>query len=282
MRETPGPPSLPRRFARHRLALLGTVILALFAVLSLAAPWLAPYDPLKQSLRERLQPPTARHLLGTDEFGRDVLSRVLHGTRLSVGMGLATVLLGMGVGAVLGVAAGFFPRLDNPIMRVMDLLLAFPAVLLAVAIVAVLRPGLMQVVVALAVRSIPGYARIARSAVLTVRQLDYTEAARALGASPWHVVSRTVLPNCWTAVFVFASLQVGNAILLGSALSFLGLGVQPPSPEWGRMVSEGRAWLRDAPHVAAFPGVAIFLLVVSVNLVADAVRDTFDPRLRGV
>ncbi len=268
-----------RRFARHRLALAGVIALAAVLVASAAAPWLPLQDPLRQSVRERLQGPSAAHWLGTDQFGRDLLTRILHGGRLSLGVGLLSVAIGLVAGGGLGLTAGYFPRLDNAIMRGMDVLLSFPAILLAILVVTIMQPGLLTVIVAVGVRSIPAYARMVRGAVLAVRHMPYTEAVRALGASHGRTIGATILPNSFAPILVFSTLQVANNILLAAILSYLGLGVQPPTAEWGIMVSQGRGWLRDAPHVSIVPGLAIFAVVMACNMAGDGLRDSLDVRL---
>ncbi len=268
------------RFRRHRLAVAGLVCLVLVVTASAFAPLLAPYSPTRQAFAERLQGPSAAHWLGTDQFGRDILSRVLYGGRLSVLFGVAAVALGLATGGAAGLLAGYFARLDNPIMRLADLLLSFPAVLLAIIVVTILGPGVVPVMLAVGIRQVPAYARMVRGCVLVVRAMPYTEAAVALGATHWRTIRSTILPNCFAPVLVFSTLQIANAILLASILSFLGLGVQPPAAEWGVMVNQGRAFLRDAPHVALVPGIAIFLVVMSFNTVGDGLRDSLDVKLR--
>ncbi|HEY8368229.1 MAG TPA: ABC transporter permease [Thermodesulfobacteriota bacterium] len=269
-----------RRFSRHRLAVAGLVCLVLIVTASVAAPLLTPYTPTQQSFTRRLQGPSAQHLLGTDQFGRDIYTRILYGGRLSVLFGVAAVAIGLAAGGSLGLAAGYFRRVDGPAMRAMDVLLSFPAVLLAIIVVAILGPGFGTVMLAVGIRQIPAYARMVRGAVLVVKALPYTEAAMALGSTHWRTIRSTIVPNCVAPVLVFSTLQIANAILLASILSFLGLGVQPPAAEWGIMVNQGRAFLRDAPHVAIVPGLAIFLVVMSFNMIGDGLRDSLDVRLR--
>jgi peptide/nickel transport system permease protein len=269
-----------RRFRRHRLAMAGLFILALFTVTSICAPYLAPYDPLRQTIRDRLQSATSVHLLGADQFGRDILSRILYGGRLSMIVGFISVAFGLFFGGFLGLLAGYFKRFDNIIMRLMDILLSFPSILLAIGVVTILGPGLINVMIAVGIRSIPSYARIVRSTVLVVKEMPYTEASIAMGASNWRTMTSTILPNCFPPILVYSTLEIANAILLGAILSYLGLGVQPPTPEWGIMVSEGRGWLRDAPHISIFPGLAIFFVSMAFNLVGDGLRDSLDVRLK--
>ena len=269
-----------RRFLRHRMAVAGLVTLGLLSLIVLFAPTIAPFDPRTQAMSERLQGPSLRHLLGTDQFGRDLLSRILFGGRLSMIVGFISVTVGLISGGSLGLMAGYVRSLDNLIMRLMDILLSFPSILLAIAVMTILGPGLVNVMLAVGVRSIPAYARVVRSTVLSLRELPFCEASVALGATPFRTIVRDILPNSFPAVLVYSSLQIGNAILLGAVLSYLGLGVQPPTPEWGVMVSEGRSWLQAAPFIATFPGFAIFLAVMAFNLIGDGLRDSLDVRLK--
>jgi ABC-type dipeptide/oligopeptide/nickel transport system permease subunit len=269
-----------RRFRRHRLAMAGVVILFTFMLASIFAPYLAPYDPLKQMVKERLQGASFTYWLGTDQFGRDILSRILYGGRLSMVVGFISVALGLMVGGLFGLIAGYFRKLDNLIMRLMDILLSFPSILLAIGVMTILGPGLFNVMIAVGIRSIPSYARMVRSTVLVIKAMPYTEASVALGAPSWRIMLSTILPNSFPPILVYSTLEIANAILLGAILSYLGLGVQPPTPEWGIMVSEGRGWLRDAPHISIFPGLAIFLVSMAFNLVGDGLRDSLDVRLK--
>jgi peptide/nickel transport system permease protein len=269
-----------RRFRRHRLAMAGLAVLVVLMLNAIFAPYLAPYDPRKQVFTERLKGPTSKHFLGTDQFGRDILSRILYGGRLSMSVGLISVSIGLLIGGSLGLLAGFFKPLDNTIMRLMDILLSFPSILLAICVVTILGPGLLNVMIAVGIRAIPSYSRIMRSAVIVTKNMAYTEASIAIGASSWRTMSSTILPNCFPPILVYSTLEIANAILLGAILSYLGLGVQPPTAEWGIMVSEGRGWLRDAPHISLFPGAAIFCVSMGFNLVGDGLRDSLDVRLK--
>ena len=251
-----------------------------FVLLAAFAPWLAPSDPLRQSLPDALQGPSRRFPLGTDEFGRCVLSRILHGARLSLVVGVIATAIGAVLGAAAGLLAGYFRRWDGPVMRAMDVLLAFPGILLAIAVMAALGPSLPNVMIAVGIRSIPSFARLTRGMVLTLTELEFVQGAHALGAGHPRVLLAHILPNAVSPLLVFSSMQVATAILLAAILSFLGLGVQPPTPEWGKMISDGRAYLLEAPHVSLFPGLAIFLTVMGFNCLGDGLRDALDPRVR--
>ena len=268
-----------RRFLKHRLAVAGLGLILALILLALSARQVAPHDPLRQDLPHALAGPSIEFPLGTDEFGRCILSRILFGARLSLLVGVIATAIGAGAGILSGLAAGYFPRLDAPVMRTMDVLLAFPSILLAIAIVAALGPSLGNVMIAVGVRSIPSFARLARSMVLSLKELEFVQGAAALGASRARVLFRHILPNSVSPLLVFSSMQVATAILLAAILSFLGLGVQPPTPEWGKMVSDGRAYLLEAPHVSLFPGLAIFIAVMGFNCLGDGLRDALDPRV---
>lgn len=267
-------------FSRNRLAVVGLAIVLAFALIAILGNLLAPYDPIKQSLREQLQGSSSKHWLGTDEFGRDIFSRLIVGSRVSLLVGLIATGAGALLGTLAGLVAGFYRRLDGLVMRCMDILLSFPSILLAVAIIAILGPSLINVMIAVGINSIPSYSRLVRSSVLSVKEADYVQAARTIGGGEGRIMFRHVLPNCLSPIIVYSSLQIGGAILTASILSFLGLGVQPPDPEWGAMVNAGRGWLQQAPHIATFPGLAIFLVVMGFNLFGDGLRDVLDPRLR--
>jgi ABC-type dipeptide/oligopeptide/nickel transport system permease subunit len=267
------------RFLKHRLAVAGLGLIVALILLALSARQVAPHDPLRQDLPHALAGPSIEFPLGTDEFGRCILSRILFGARLSLLVGVIATAIGATAGILSGLAAGYFPRLDAPVMRTMDVLLAFPSILLAIAIVAALGPSLGNVMIAVGVRSIPSFARLARSMVLSLKELEFVQGAAALGASHARVLFRHILPNSVSPLLVFSSMQVATAILLAAILSFLGLGVQPPTPEWGKMVSDGRAYLLEAPHVSLFPGLAIFIAVMGFNCLGDGLRDALDPRV---
>jgi peptide/nickel transport system permease protein len=268
-----------RELKRHRLALAGSVILASLAAMALLAPVLAPHHPLEQNLYQRLQPPSLTHPLGTDDFGRDILSRIIHGSRISLRIGLLSISLALSAGTALGLVAGYRGGIaDTLIMRFMDLMLAFPSILLAIAIVAVIGPGIDNVMVAVSIVMVPQYARLVRASVLSIREMAYVEAARALGAGELRIVLGSVLPNCLAPLIVQSTLNLGTAILDAAGLSFLGLGAQPPVPEWGAMLAGGRELLLKAPWVMTFPGLAIFVVVLGLNLFGDGLRDALDPK----
>jgi peptide/nickel transport system permease protein len=270
------------RFRRNRLALLGLALVLVLGVSAAAAPWLAPYDPARQSLVEKRARPGGKYLLGADEFGRDILSRVIYGARIALLVGLLSAVIAVVGGLVLGTIAGFAGGwLDATLMRAIEILLAFPYLLLALAIVAMMGPGALNTTIAVGIWGIPAVTRIVRGSVLALRETEYVGAARALGAPAPALLRRHVLPNIVPGLIVYATLFMANAILLEAALSFLGLGVQPPTASWGLMVSTGRDVLLVAPHVATVPGLAIMVAVLAFNLVGDGLRDALDPRMRG-
>ena len=268
-----------RRLRKNRPAVAGGVLLSGFLLLALAAPLVAPHDPLKQDLYNRLASPSLNHPFGTDDFGRDILSRIIFGSRISLRVGVAAVLIALVLGTAIGLTAGYFGRLsDQVLMRGMDLMLAFPSILLAIGIVAVLGPGLENAMLAVGIVAVPQYARLVRASALSVREKDYVQAMRALGASDLRILGSAVLPNCLAPLIVQSTLGLATAILDAAGLSFLGLGAQPPLPEWGAMLSGGRELILSAPWVLTFPGVAIFLTVLAFNLLGDGLRDALDPR----
>ncbi len=272
---------LRRRLLRSRTATVGGTLLILLIAVAAIGPVVAPNDPLQASLRERLQAPSPQHWFGTDALGRDILSRLLHGARVSMLTGVVVGLLGLAAGVPIGLVAGYGSgRIDELLMRAMDVLLAFPGVLLAIAIVGVLGPGLLNAMVAIGIVAVPSFARVARAATLRTRAFPFVEAARACGAADGRIITRHILPNITSPLLVLFSLRVATAILTGSALGFLGLGVQPPEAEWGAMLSDGRDYLRTAPHVAMIPGFAITLVVLAFNLLGDGLRDALDPQMK--
>ena len=257
----------------------GLVIVFVAVLAAVAGPVLSPYDPAAQELARRLEPPTRSHPLGLDELGRDILARLMQGARISLLVGLAVVSVSSITGMLFGSIAGYFGgRIDDVISRVIDVLMAFPGILLAIALVAVLGPSLTNVVLALSVIGWVGYARLVRGQVLRAREFEYVQAARALGASTTRILWKHIIPTAVPAVVVQATLGMAGAIIGEASLSFLGLGVQPPTPSWGTMLNGGRAHILDAPHLTLFPGLAIALLVLGLNFLGDGLRDRIDPR----
>jgi peptide/nickel transport system permease protein len=272
-------PRFLRRFARNRLSLLGAGIVAVTCLVAVLAPVLTPYDPFAVNLRSGLRPPGAGHLLGTDMLGRDVLSRIVMGARISVFIGVLGVAGGLLVGVPLGVVAGYYGgSVDTLAMRLVDVLLAFPRILLALLVVSVLGGGLRNAAIAIGLYSVPVFARVVRSTVLKVRELEFVQAARALGAAERLVLCKHVLPNSIGGVTALSTTHIGHAILTVAGLSFLGLGAKPPSPEWGTMLAEGRSFLRQAPHLPLFPGLAITFVVLGFNFLGEGLRDALDPK----
>jgi ABC-type dipeptide/oligopeptide/nickel transport system permease subunit len=269
-----------RQLRKSKLALPGLGVVILFILASILAPWLAPHDPFENDLMAMLMPPSWEHPFGTDELGRDILSRVLHGGRLSLAEGLFSVALSMGIGVPIGLLSGYAGgRTDTVIMRLIDIMLAFPGVLLAIVIVSILGPSLVNAMIAVAVYTIPIFARLARGSTLSVKEEPYIEACRAAGMSHHRIILRHIFPNIASTLWVMAALRVATAILTASSLSFLGLGAQAPSPEWGAMLANGRNFMLIAPHVVIFPGAAIVLLVLGLNLFQDGLRLALDPKL---
>jgi peptide/nickel transport system permease protein len=274
-----------RTFFSNRLAIFGTAVMGLFICVAIFAPLIAPYDPLSQNLTQKFAPPSASHPFGQDELGRDILSRVIYGARISLTAGLAAVAIATGVGTVIGVVAGYLGRWpDSVLMRLMDVFLAFPSILLAIVIVSVLGPSLPNAMLAIGIVFVPQLARVVRSAVISVRERDYIEAERALGAGDTQIIISGVLPNSMAPLIVQATLTLATAILDVAALSFLGLGARAPTPEWGAMLTDafrsGFGVFVEGQHAIIFPGVAIALCVLSVNFIGDGLRDALDPRRR--
>lgn len=270
-----------RRFARNRGAVFGLGVLVIIVLMSVFAPVLAPYDPLAQGVGPALQRPSLEHWAGTDSFGRDLLSRIIYGARIALIVGVVSVALAMVAGVGLGLVAGYYGGwLDALIMRVMDGLFAFPIIILAIAMMAIMGFGVLNVIIAVAVGFIAPFARVTRADVLAVKEEPYVEAARLAGVSSPAVITRHVLPNVMAPIIVQAALRVSGAIITESGLSFLGLGPPPPNPVWGSMIAEGRNFIVMAPHVSTFPGIALMLAIVGLNLLGDGLRDTLDPRLR--
>ena len=265
---------------RRRLVLAGAIVLATIALLALFAPWLTPYDPMALKVLDRLQSPRAAHWFGTDELGRDVFSRVIFGARYSLCIGALVVLISTVCGVLLGLAAGFFRRLDGPIMRLVDAMMSFPDILLAIALVAVLGASMTNVIVALAIVYTPRVARIVRASTLVVRELLFVEAARAIGISTWRILFIHILQNIASPILVQATFIFAYAVLAEAGLSFLGVGVPPALPTWGSMISSGQQFAHQAIWLVVFPGIAIVLSALSLQMVGDGFRDLLDPKLR--
>ncbi len=271
-----------REFRRNRGALVGTAMLTILVGMVVFAPFVTRYGPIDPNYGARFAPPSTEHWFGTDRTGRDIFTRVVYGGRISLLVGLVAVGISASFGTLLGLVSGFYGGwLDNVIMRFMDFVLAMPGILLAITIVFALGPSLTNVMIAVGIASMPQYARVVRASVLSTKQLPYVEAARANGAGDASVMGRHILPNVFAPVLVLATLGLGSAVLSVAALSFLGLGAAPPTPEWGLLISDGRGVLRRSWWVATFPGLAIMVTVLAVNLIGDGLRDAMDPRLRG-
>ena len=271
-----------RRLIRKPLAIVGTTLLVIMIGAALFAPFIAQHPPDAQGVAEPFEPPSIKHPFGGDQFGRDNFSRVLHGGRISLQIGLVAVAIGGSLGLVLGCLAGYLSGwVDETVMRFIDIMLAFPGILLAIAVVVMLGPSLYNLMIAVGVGAIPTFSRVIRAAVLEAKERDYVAAARAIGVTDLMIVARHILPNIMAPFIVLATLDVATAILSGTALSYLGLGAKPPSPEWGLMLSEGKTFIRNAWWVGTFPGLAITVTVIGINLLGDALRDALDPRLRG-
>lgn len=269
-----------RRFLRQKLGIAAFVVLMILFLLSLIGSAISPYDPVKPDYNVLLMPPSAEHLMGTDEFGRDVLSRVINGARISLAVGIGSVLIGSVIGAVIGLTAGYYGgRYDSLVMRSCDVMFAFPGILQAIAIIAILGPGLSNVVWAVAIYTIPQFIRIIRGSTLALKNMMYIEAALAMGIPDWSIIWKHIFPGTFSIAMVYFTMRIGTAILIAASLSFLGLGAQPPMPEWGAMLSGGRQYLMSAPHVALFPGLAILITCLAFNLFGDGLRDALDRKI---
>jgi peptide/nickel transport system permease protein len=270
-----------RKFLRHRLGMAGLAIVLLYLAMAVLAPWLSPFDPDDVNLRNVAKPPSALHWLGTDQFGRDILTRVMHGARTSLVLGACVVGIATAAGLLLGVLAGYFRgAIERVVMFGTDVLMTMPSIVTALAVITVLGPSLFSTILAISIAATPRLVRISRGAVLQVRGLDYIDSARTLGAGDGWIVTRHVVPNSLAPVIVQSSLLMAEAVLVAAGLGFLGLGVPPPTAEWGQMLAEGRGHLRAAPFIAIFPGLAIAFLVLGFNLLGDGLRDTLDVRTR--
>lgn len=274
--------SIVQQLKEDKLAVTGAMIILALMIIAILAPYITPYDPVELDLENRLTSPDKNHLMGTDNLGRDVLSRIMCGARVSLGMASVVVVIVMLLGLAMGTTAGYFGGvIDGIIMRLVDILLAFPNIILALVIAGILGPSLTNVMIALAVVWWVGYARIIRGSVLSVKEKEYVEAARAMGCTDSYIAVRHILPNVLSPVIVLATLDMGHIILSIAALSFLGLGAQPPIPEWGTMLNEGRPFMETAPHLMIFPGLLIMTTVLAFNFLGDGLRDALDPRMKG-
>ncbi len=271
-----------RKLFKNKLALIGLVFVLLMICMALFAPLLAQYDPNEMNIQQALlSPGTKGHLLGTDSYGRDLLSRIIYGSRISLIVGIGAVLVGGAIGIFLGLVAGYFGGfIDSLIMRFMDALSAFPFILLAITLMTVLDTGLMNVIVAIGVGNIPGFARMVRGQVLSVKEEEYIEVTKSLGAKQWRIIFQHILPNCLTPIIVYATMNVAGAIISEAALSFLGLGIQPPTASWGNILKEGKDFLVVSPHIAVLSGLAILFSVLGLNLFGDGLRDALDPKTK--
>ncbi|MBL3649955.1 ABC transporter permease subunit [Bacillus vallismortis] len=268
-------------FKKQKVSLISAVFLLLLFIVALFGQYFVPYDPAKVDYGQLFLKPSAAHLAGTDAYGRDIFSRILVGARISLSVGLSSVFLGALAGSALGIISGYFGKwIDSLIMRFCDILLAFPGMLLAIGIIAILGTGLMNVIFAVAIFSVPVFARIVRSSVLEMKSSLYVEAAKSTGAKDTRIILKHVLPGTFSTIIVYFTMRIGSAILIAAGLSFLGLGADPSTPEWGAMLSDGHNYLNTAPHVTIFPGLAIFLTVLAFNLLGDGLRDALDPKIK--
>ncbi|MER2262830.1 MAG: ABC transporter permease [Psychrobacillus sp.] len=269
-----------KRLLKNRLAVIGLIIIAALTFMAIFAPWLATHDPSKQNLvASELPIFSDGHWLGTDNYGRDVWSRIVYGSRISLLVGIAAVGLGLLGGITLGLLGGYYKRLDGIIMRIVDLLFSFPGILLAMLIIAILGTSLVNVAIAISIWSIPSCARIVRGSVLSIKQKEYIMALKSLGASDLRIMIRHILPNAMAPIIVFATMRMGTAILSTASLSYLGLGAQPPTPEWGAMIAQGQSYMWTSPHLTIIPGIAIMLTVFAFNVLGDGLRDALDPNM---
>ncbi|MFD1739705.1 nickel transporter permease [Bacillus salitolerans] len=270
-----------RNFKKNKIAVVGATIIFVFIILALAAPIIAPEGINDQKLGERLQPPSAEHWLGTDDFGRDILSRILYGARISLWVGFLAVIGSAVMGCLLGIIAGYYGKwVDGVISRVFDIMLAFPSILLAIAVVAVLGPSLRNALIAIAIINIPNFGRLIRSKVLSVKQEEYVLAAKAVGMKDARILFHHILPNSMSPIIVQGTLAIGTAIIECAALGFLGLGAEPPNPEWGKMLADSKQYIIQAPWTMIFPGIALMLTVLGFNLMGDGLRDALDPKMK--
>lgn len=271
------------RLRKNKLAMLGLAILVVMVALAVCADWIADYDTnvTGMNMAERLQMPSAKHWFGTDSYGRDVFARIIHGSRLSLSLSIFAMLAAVAIGSIIGAIAGYYGgRVDDVLMRLMDILLAIPPMLMSISIVAALGHSMVNLMIALSLAYIPVFARVIRSSILTVKGQEFIEAAKACGTSNARIILRHIIPNAIGPIIVQATLAMGSTILIISSLSFMGMGIQPPQPEWGTMLYEGRDLIRTSPYLVIFPGIAIALAVLSLNLLGDGLRDALDPRMK--
>ncbi|WP_404448819.1 ABC transporter permease [Sutcliffiella horikoshii] len=270
-----------KKLAKNKAAMAGAFIIIFVILMGIFAPLLATHDPDTTNVMNKLKPPSAENYLGTDDLGRDIFSRLLFGARISLGIGFVSTILGAIVGVTLGIVSGYYGRwIDSLIMRICDVLLAFPGILLALAIVSVLGASTQNVIIAVAFYAVPSFARIVRGSTLSVRKLEYIDAIKAMGAKDFRIIFKHILPNIMSPIIVQATLYIASAIITASALSFLGMGTRPPTAEWGAMLSQGRSYIAQAPHITLFPGLVILLVVIGFNLMGDGLRDALDPKAK--
>jgi len=272
-----------KRLQKNKSAMAGLVIITLFIALAVCADFIADYETvvIAQNIEQRLQPPSAEHWFGTDNYGRDIFARVVHGARMSLTIGIVSTLISVFFGGILGALAGFYGGyVDNIISRVMEALMCIPAILMALCIIAALGPSLINLMIAITVSQVPGFTRLIRSVIMTLRDSDYVEAARSCGTSDARIIYRHIIPNAIGPIIVQATMAMADMILTAAGLSFIGMGIAPPTPEWGTMLSEGREQIRNAPYIITFPGLAIILSALSFNMLGDGLRDALDPRLK--
>ena len=270
-----------KRLLKNKAAVVGGIIILFFIFVAIAGPYLVKTDPLAQNLLNKLQPPSKEHWFGTDNFGRDIFSRIVHGTGLTLTVGFLSVAVGGIIGVIIGIVSGYYGGwLDTISMRVMDVLLAFPGILLALAIVSVLGGSLQNVIIAVGIFSVPAFARIVRGSTLQVKKLEYIDAVRSLGASDIRIIFRHILPNIMSPIIVQATMRIATAILTASGLAFLSLGAPPPTPEWGAMLNDGRSYMHNAGHMVLIPGIAIVIVVLAFNIFGDGLRDALDPKMK--
>lgn len=270
-----------KRLKRSKMAIIGLIILSFIIIIAIGADYIAPYGFDEQDLMNAFQSPSSDHWFGTDEFGRDIFSRVIYGSRVSLSVGFIAVGIALIIGGFLGALAGYYGgKIDNIIMRVMDILLAIPSMLLAISIVASLGPGLTNLMIAVGISSIPTYARIVRASVMSIKGMEFIEAAETAGSSDLRIIFKHIIPNSLAPVIIQATLGVAGAMLTAAGMSFIGLGIQPPNPEWGAMLSGGRAYIRDYSYMTMFPGLAIMITILALNLLGDGLRDALDPKLK--